>query len=224
MRGGLRAAQTRPAALEPGVAADDFKRENAFYDHALDAAREALRLLKHHKIPVDRPHDYYAEMLKTDDHMQRIKQRILSETSKIEAAERARKQRDNKKFGKKVQQEVLLKRQRDKTSAIGDAAKLRKGCVPRRTPLGRRRTHAPRHRLKQQVDNARDAFDVSVGARPAAAMCASPRADAAGAPAGGVGRHGGRGQAEAAGRQAAERAGCQVRLWREEEQQPRQAE
>jgi glutamine synthetase adenylyltransferase len=58
--------------------------------------------------------DYYAEMLKTDEHMAFVKERLIVENKKIEAAERARKQRDNKKFGKKVQQDVLAKRQEAK--------------------------------------------------------------------------------------------------------------
>jgi rRNA-processing protein EBP2 len=120
---------------------DDFARENAFYEQALAVAVEARRLLKQHKIPVQRPTDFYAEMLKTDEHMRHIKEKLVQESKKIEASERARKQRDNVKYGKKVQQEVLLKRQQAKTEAISETTKLRKG-------------------LQQKMDNNAD-FDVT---------------------------------------------------------------
>eukprot|EP00035_Acanthoeca_spectabilis_P007392 m.136244 g.136244 ORF g.136244 m.136244 type:complete len:300 (-) comp13933_c0_seq4:2190-3089(-) len=106
-------------------ASDDFARENAFYDHSLAAVHAGCALLKQHGVPIQRPSDYYAEMLKTDEHMSRVKERIIVENKKIVASEQARKQRDNKKYGKKVQQEVLAKRQAAKREAIAGATKLR---------------------------------------------------------------------------------------------------
>lgn len=40
--------------------------------------------------------------------MAKVRERLLSENQKLEASERARKQRHNKKFGKEIQQQVLL--------------------------------------------------------------------------------------------------------------------
>lgn len=51
---------------------------------------------------MSRPNDYFAEMLKTDDHMEKIRQTMLKDQAKLETAERNRKLRDMKKFGKKV--------------------------------------------------------------------------------------------------------------------------
>jgi rRNA-processing protein EBP2 len=122
------------------------------YDHALAAVHAGCALLKQHGVPIERPTDYYAEMLKTDVHMSRVKERLIVENAKIEASERARKQRDNKKFGKKIQQEVIAKRQVAKREAIAGANKLRKG-------------------LKQKIANSSADFDVEAtddgGGKPA---------------------------------------------------------
>jgi len=124
-------------------AADDLGREDAFYDATLEAVKEAAKLLQKHKIPIQRPGDYYTEMLKTDVHMRKVREKMILETQKVDASDRARKQRQNKKFGKQIQQQILLKRAKDKSTAISDASKGRKG-------------------LKQALANRDDGFDVEV--------------------------------------------------------------
>ncbi|GKA16471.1 probable rRNA-processing protein EBP2 [Tanacetum coccineum] len=47
--------------------------------------------------------DYFAEMVKTDTHIEKIKGRLLSKKRRIEEAEEQRKARDNKKKAKEVQ-------------------------------------------------------------------------------------------------------------------------
>ncbi len=49
-----------------------------------------------------RPEDYFAEMMKTDDHMKRVRQSLLSRQKILEQKEKARKQRELRKYGKKV--------------------------------------------------------------------------------------------------------------------------
>lgn len=65
-------------------------------------------------MPFHRPDDYFAEMLKTDAHMSTIRQSLLDESAGIKASEEARKLRDAKKFGKKVQVERLKEREKEK--------------------------------------------------------------------------------------------------------------
>lgn len=93
---------------------DDFQREMRFYKQAQAAVNEALPKLNKHGIPTKRPDDYFAEMVKTDDHMQRVRAKLLSKQQAMERSEKAKKQREMKKYGKKVQQEVLQKRQKEK--------------------------------------------------------------------------------------------------------------
>jgi rRNA-processing protein EBP2 len=66
-------------------------------------------------VPTQRPTDYFAEMVKTDDQMMRIRKRLLDEKQGMEASENAKKQRMLKKFGKKVQVEKIVQRQMQKT-------------------------------------------------------------------------------------------------------------
>ena len=81
---------------------DDLQREMAFYNHSLTAAKDGRRQLVNLNVPVDRPLDYFCESLKSDAHMARIKDRLITEEKKMAAFEE-RKQRDiNKKFNKQV--------------------------------------------------------------------------------------------------------------------------
>ncbi|KAJ3300987.1 rRNA-processing protein and EBNA1-binding protein ebp2 [Blyttiomyces sp. JEL0837] len=116
----------QPLDLDPKDVDDDLKRETAIYKQALEAVHIAHRLLKDAKVPIWRPDDYYAEMIKSDEHMMRVRQKLVDEANAITAAEKARKQRDAKKFGKKVQQEKLAERERSKKSEIEKVKLLRK--------------------------------------------------------------------------------------------------
>ncbi|TPX51804.1 hypothetical protein SeMB42_g00811 [Synchytrium endobioticum] len=97
---------------------NDTKRELAIYKQVLYAASIAKQRLTEAKVPFTRPDDYFAEMLKSDAHMARVRQRLLDERLQVEQSEKARKLRDLKKFGKKVQQAKLLERQKDKKAAL----------------------------------------------------------------------------------------------------------
>lgn len=79
----------------------------------------AEQLFTRADLPFHRPADYFAEMVKTDAHMAKIRQGLLDEQAGMKASEEARKLRDAKKFGKKVQVERLRERERDK-KAVGD--------------------------------------------------------------------------------------------------------
>lgn len=50
---------------------DDLSRELAFYKQALEAAQEARTKLLAEEIPFARPSDYFAEMIKDDEHMEK---------------------------------------------------------------------------------------------------------------------------------------------------------
>ena len=93
---------------------NDLERELAFYKQALHAAIEGKKLVEASGTPFTRPADYFAEMVKTDEHMERIRQKLLDESAAIKASEAAKKQRELKKFGKKVQVEKLQERIRNK--------------------------------------------------------------------------------------------------------------
>ncbi|KAJ1035585.1 hypothetical protein NDA18_000363 [Ustilago nuda] len=93
---------------------NDLERELAFYKQALHAAVEGRKLVEASGTAFSRPCDYFAEMVKTDEHMERIRQKLLDESAAIKASEAAKKQRELQKFGKKVQVEKLQERIRNK--------------------------------------------------------------------------------------------------------------
>jgi len=51
---------------------DDLTRELAFYKQALEAAKEGRKRLLAEGVPFSRPADYFAEMVKDDEHMERV--------------------------------------------------------------------------------------------------------------------------------------------------------
>lgn len=74
------------------------------YYQAQSSALAGLRQLDELGVPTQRPEDYYAEMVKNDDHMRRVRQNLLSRQKVLEQREKARKLRELKKYGKKVSQ------------------------------------------------------------------------------------------------------------------------
>lgn len=97
---------------------DDLSRELAFYSQALKTATEGRKLCLKNSIPFSRPTDYFAEMVKSDDHMLKVRQKLLDQENSILESEKAKKQRNLKKFGKKVQVEKLQERQKDKKDSL----------------------------------------------------------------------------------------------------------
>lgn len=97
---------------------DDLNRELAFYKQSLDAVKQARSLLKAESVPFSRPTDYFAEMVKSDEHMGRIKEKLVDEAAGKKAAAEARKQRDLKKFGKQVQVAKLQERDKAKRETL----------------------------------------------------------------------------------------------------------
>lgn len=105
---------------------DDLNRELAFYAQSLDAVKRARSLLKAEAIPFSRPPDFFAEMVKSDEHMGRIKHKLVDEASRKKAASEARKLRDLKKFGKQVQVAKLQERDRAKRDMLDKVLMLKK--------------------------------------------------------------------------------------------------
>ena len=78
-------------------------------------------------IRTKRPDDYFAQMAKTDEHMNKIRAKLLSKEQGQERAEKVSKLRELKKYGKKVQIEVQQKRLKEKKDMMDEMKKIRKG-------------------------------------------------------------------------------------------------
>jgi hypothetical protein len=70
--------------------------------------------LKGFGVLTKRPEDYFAEMSKTDDHMKKVRETLLTKHAEIEKREKVRKLRELKKMGKQIQIEAEKKKQQGK--------------------------------------------------------------------------------------------------------------
>jgi len=105
---------------------DDLERELAFYNQALGSAKQAIGHFEEAGIAWRRPADYYAEMVKSDDHMAKVKEQLLYEQKVIETSQQRRKEREARKFSKQVAAERKKDRAQDKKAAITGVSALRK--------------------------------------------------------------------------------------------------
>ncbi|KAL0482954.1 rRNA-processing protein [Acrasis kona] len=101
---------------------DDMERELAFYEQALLTAKEACHRLKELGIPTVRPDDYFAEMVKTDDHMLKVKDKMLYSKKLLEDRESRRRLREQKKLGKQMQITRIKEKLEEKKASL-DAVK-----------------------------------------------------------------------------------------------------
>ncbi|KAF5888303.1 putative rRNA-processing protein EBP2, partial [Clarias magur] len=121
-------AEPRPGGDEVR-ADDDFQREMYFYRQAQATVLEALPRLQKSHISTKRPDDYFAEMAKSDQHMQKIRKKLIQKQMAMEKSEKAKKLREQRKFGKKVQVQVLQKRQKEKKSMMAAVKRYQKGMT-----------------------------------------------------------------------------------------------
>ncbi|KAI8773449.1 rRNA-processing protein EBP2 [Biomphalaria glabrata] len=110
---------------------DDFNRELKFYRQAQATVLEGLAILRKLSIPTRRPDDYFAEMAKSDEHMKKVRAKLLEKKISMEKSEKAKKLREMRKYGKKVQKENMLKRQKEKKEMLDSVKKFRKGQIDR---------------------------------------------------------------------------------------------
>lgn len=120
---------TRPLPSDLN-ADDDPKREEAFIQQTLLSVMRGISLLEEANVPWKRPDDYYAEMYKSDVHMHDVRQAMEASKARIEAQAHRRSMKEQKKYGKEVQAEVLRQRakyKRDMQDNLSDWRKKRRG-------------------------------------------------------------------------------------------------
>ncbi len=78
------------------------------------AVEMALPRLKGFNVSVRRPEDYFAEMSKSDNHMKKVRAKLLSKHAEIEKRDKIRKLRELKKMGKTIQVENEQKKAKAK--------------------------------------------------------------------------------------------------------------
>jgi rRNA-processing protein EBP2 len=70
-------------------------------------------------------------MVKADEHMEKIKKKLIDEAAGKKAAAEARKQRDLKKFGKQVQVAKIQEREKEKKQTLDKIKTLKRSTLPR---------------------------------------------------------------------------------------------
>lgn len=122
----LSVLSAKPTADSIPDVQDDLQRELAFYSQSLEAAKKGRAQLLKEKVPFTRPGDYFAEMVKSDDQMGKVKERLVEEATSKKAAAEARRQRDLKKFGKQVQVAKEQERAKQKRETLDKIKTLKR--------------------------------------------------------------------------------------------------
>lgn len=135
------------------------------YKQALYSVDRARTLAASNSFPFTRPSDYFAEMVKSDAHMERIRSRLLDERAGIKKAEEKRKERAAKKFGKQVQLEKQREREKGEKD-MGERLKLlKRSRLPVVVQEAQRSSHFRHTERKGALDNQDtdgEAFDIAV--------------------------------------------------------------
>jgi len=108
---------------------NDFKREMLFYRQAQATVLEAIPKLKTLGISTKRPDDYFAEMAKTDEHMQKIRENLSKKQVQQQRSEKIKQLRIQRKEGKALQIQTKLQRQQEKRQILEQVKKVRKGVA-----------------------------------------------------------------------------------------------
>ncbi|KAL3784030.1 hypothetical protein HJC23_006316 [Cyclotella cryptica] len=115
---------------------DDLKREVAFYDTALEAVNLAREECEKVGIPFRRPEDFFAEMVKTDEHMAKVKDRLIFETKKIEAVQRRKSNKEQTLMAKERQAHRLAEKAKAKKDHMSAVEEWKKNAERSRGGLG----------------------------------------------------------------------------------------
>lgn len=80
----------------------------------MESALEAREWFEKKDIPFARPNDYFAEMIKSDSQMNRIRQHLLEKAFTVQKSEEARHKRESAKYAKEVAVQRKVERQEQK--------------------------------------------------------------------------------------------------------------
>uniref|UniRef100_A0A1B0AJV6 Uncharacterized protein n=1 Tax=Glossina pallidipes TaxID=7398 RepID=A0A1B0AJV6_GLOPL len=106
---------------------NDFKREMLFHRQAQAAVLEGMKKLHALGVKTKRPDDYFAEMAKTDEHMQKVRANLMAKQEGQAKSERIRQIRLQRKMGKLMNKQVKVQREQEKREVLENIKKFRKG-------------------------------------------------------------------------------------------------
>ncbi|CAK9297724.1 unnamed protein product [Gordionus sp. m RMFG-2023] len=118
---------------EEVLAQNDFQRELYFYNLAQTSCFKQLQRLRESGTYTERPDDYFAEMIKSDMHMDRIKRVLIGKQNRLDKIEKIVKSRREKNFKKKVAKVNEIQKRASKKSTM-EKTKLWKQRKQTNTP------------------------------------------------------------------------------------------
>ena len=105
---------------------EDIKREIAFHNVTRQNVQTGMKILVQAQVPISRPDDFLAEMLKTDEHMLKVKGRLLKQQHKMQKFEEKRSRQENKKYHKAIKSFTQTKRHQEKRENVNAIEELKK--------------------------------------------------------------------------------------------------
>lgn len=98
-----------------------------FHRQAQSAVMCGIQLLLKHNVPTHRPEDYFAEMFKSDEHMQKVRHALLQRKTALEQTEKVRRIRQEKKLAKEKRVSAVQEKHKQKRELNENIKKFRKG-------------------------------------------------------------------------------------------------
>ena len=105
---------------------NEIKREIAFYNVTRENVMKGMQFLVQSKVPISRPDDFFAEMYKSDTHMNNIKSRILKQQAKMKSFEDKKHRTENKKFHKAIKDHKMKEKHQEKRENLERIQTLKK--------------------------------------------------------------------------------------------------
>uniref|UniRef100_A0A0A1WDX1 Probable rRNA-processing protein EBP2 homolog n=1 Tax=Zeugodacus cucurbitae TaxID=28588 RepID=A0A0A1WDX1_ZEUCU len=106
---------------------NDFKREMLFHRQAQAAVLEGIKRLHAAGVVTRRPDDYFAEMAKSDEHMQKVRANLMAKQEGQAKSERIKQIREQRKMGKLLAKQTKVQREMEKKDMLDKLKKFRKG-------------------------------------------------------------------------------------------------
>lgn len=106
---------------------NDFKREMLFHRQAQSAVLEGIPRLHELGVKTRRPDDYFAEMAKSDEHMQKVRANLMAKQQGQAKSERIKQIREQRKMGKMLAKQTKVQREAEKKDMLDKLKKFRKG-------------------------------------------------------------------------------------------------
>ena len=97
---------------------------------------QGMQFLVQSNVPISRPDDFFAEMLKSDEQMGRVKARLLKQQEKIKTFEEKKQRTENKKFHRAIKEFKMKSKHAEKRENMASIQSLKKRIRERGDNLG----------------------------------------------------------------------------------------